>query len=222
MTFFSRPIFSMITPPPHTSHHRGSCQRVSFPPTALQINVPTLNKSDRDLWLILPFLTSVVLSHCGTQGYRIISTKVQLQSNVTHFSCEIRTFWAAEHWCLLFSRIWSFMLFILYASLSTRQILIIQKHRIVKGKVFHRICFFLLTFTSGSKVLSLQDCTPFRLLKDDLLSSHFTPGIKSAHTQTYTHKVENIRAHTYIIAHSSLINHEKIAWSRFSRQPLFS
>lgn len=61
----------------------------------------------------------------------------------------------------------------------------------------------------GAEVLSLQDCTPSCLLKGDLSSSHFTPGIKSAHTQTYTHKVENIRPHSYIIAHSSLINHEK-------------
>lgn len=106
------------------------------------------------------------------------------------------------------SRAAMFRLFF-YVSSFMWQILIIQKHGAVKVKVFHGICFFLLTYRSGSKVLSLQDCTPSCLLKGDLLSSHFTPGIKSAHTQTYTHKVENIRLHTYIIAHSSLINHEK-------------
>lgn len=115
---------------------------------------------------------------------------------------------------LLFFKNGSFTLLVLCVSSSLWQILIIQKRRTAKDKVFHGICFFLLTFRSERKVFSLQDCTPSCLLRGDLLSSHFTPGIKSAHTQTYTHKEENIRPYTYIIAHTSLINHEKKMHSR--------
>lgn len=169
--------FSVITPPLHTSYNHGSCQRIPFPPTALQINVATLNKSGWDLTLILPLFTSVVPSHSDTR----VQNKLN-QSPVLYFSSEMEVF----------------ILLVLCVSSSLWRIPIIQKRKPVKDKVFHRICFFLLTFRSERKVFSLQDCTPSCLLRGDLLSSHFTPGIKSAHTQTYTHKVENIRPYTYI------------------------
>lgn len=159
-----------------------------FPPTALQINVSTLNKSGWDLSLILPLFTSVVPSHCDKRVQNKLNQSPVLQ---------ILTIWAAAQRHLLFFRNGSFILLV---SSSLWQIPIIQKRRTVKDKVVHRICFFLLTFRSERKVFSLQDCTPSCLLRGDLLSSHFTPGIKSAHTQTYTHKVEHIGLYTYCIS----------------------
>lgn len=101
-----------------------------------------------------------------------------------------------------------FRLFVLYATSSRWHVPIIyEAQEQPRSKSSTGFCFCLLAYRRRSKVLSLQDCTPSCLLRGDLLSSHFAPGIKSAHTQTYTHKVENIRPHTYITAHSSLINH---------------
>lgn len=180
-----------------SAHHHGSGKRISFPQQLCKSMSQRLTNQ-----------TEICDSFCPSWPWWCPPTEGRKDTDwaLPMFGFNLTLDILGSRSQILFFRNSSLRLFV---SSFMWQILIIQKHKTVKVKVFHRICFFVLTYKSGSKVLSLQDCTPPCLLKGDLLSSHFTPGIKSAHTQTYTHKVENIRPHTYIIAHSSLINHEK-------------